>query len=460
MKKITAYCFLLFLFLSLTTKADVRLPAIFGDHMVLQQQTSAKIWGWGNAMEEITLSSSWDEATYTTKTDSYGNWSINLQTPAAGGPYEITIKGNNNLKITDILIGEVWLGSGQSNMEWSANHGFDNAEQEVAGARHREIRFFQVGKRSANAPQLDLEGRWEVCSPESMKRFSAVGYFFARSLQEKLKIPVGIINSSWGGTPAETWINPGIIQKDPALEAAAEKIKPMPWCPEGPGQTYHSMIAPLIPFPLAGVIWYQGETNTANHETYSKMFTALIENWRDEWKRELPFYYVQIAPYKYDTPEAGVLVRDAQRQTLKVPRTGMVVVSDIGNIDDIHPRNKLDVGKRLANLALAKTYGMENIPFSGPLYKGMEVEGKKIRVVFDYADNGLVARGGALTHFEIAGSDGVFVEANARIDKNTVLVSSPKVNTPQAVRFAWSNTAEPNLFNKEGLPASAFRSTD
>jgi len=171
-------------------------------------------------MEEITLSSSWDEATYTTKTDSYGNWSINLQTPAAGGPYEITIKGNNNLKITDILIGEVWLGSGQSNMEWSANHGFDNAEQEVAGARHREIRFFQVGKRSANAPQLDLEGRWEVCSPESMKRFSAVGYFFARSLQEKLKIPVGIINSSWGGTPAETWINPGIIQKDPALEAA------------------------------------------------------------------------------------------------------------------------------------------------------------------------------------------------------------------------------------------------
>jgi len=220
------------------------------------------------------------------------------------------------------------------------------------------------------------------------------------------------------------------------------------------------MIAPLIPFPLAGVIWYQGETNTANHETYSKMFTALIENWRDEWKRELPFYYVQIAPYKYDTPEAGVLVRDAQRQTLKVPRTGMVVVSDIGNIDDIHPRNKLDVGKRLANLALAKTYGMENIPFSGPLYKGMEVEGKKIRVVFDYADNGLVARGGALTHFEIAGSDGVFVEAKARIDKNTVLVSSPKVNTPQAVRFAWSNTAEPNLFNKEGLPASAFRSTD
>lgn len=449
--------FLLSTLFTITGRANVRLPAIFGDHMVLQQQTSAKIWGWGNSMEEISLNSSWDGASYTTKADSYGNWSIMLQTPAAGGPYEITIKGNNTLKITDILIGEVWLGSGQSNMEWSANHGFDNAEQEVASARHPEIRFFQVGKRSATTPQLDLEGHWEVCSPESMKRFSAVGYFFARSLHEELKIPVGIINSSWGGTPAETWINPEIIRNDTALTAAAEKINPMPWCPEGPGQTYNSMIAPLIPFPLAGVIWYQGETNTANHESYSRMFTALIENWRNEWERELPFYYVQIAPYKYDTAKVGVLVREAQLHTLKVPNTGMVVVSDIGNIDDIHPRNKLDVGKRLANLALAKTYGMQGIAFSGPLYKDMEVEGKKIRVIFDHAENGLVARGGALTHFEIAGADGVFVEAKARIDKNTVLVSSPKVKNPQAVRFAWSNTAEPNLFNKEGLPASAFR---
>lgn len=456
-KIIFSYCFLNLLFL-FSLKAEVRLPAIFGDHMVLQQHTSAKIWGWGNPMEEITLSSSWDGASYTAEADSYGNWSINLQTPAAGGPYEISIKGNNTLKIGDILIGEVWLGSGQSNMEWSASHGFDNAEQEVAKASHGEIRFFQVGKRSADSPQLDLEGRWEVCTPESMRQFSAIGYFFARELQETLDIPVGIINSSWGGTPAETWINPMVIRNDPVLEAAAKKIKPMPWCPEGPGQTYNSMIAPIIPYPIAGVIWYQGETNTANPESYSAMFTALIENWRGEWKRDFPFYYVQIAPYKYEVPEVGVLVREAQLQTLKVPRTGMVVISDIGNIEDIHPRNKLDVGKRLANLALAKTYGIEGIAYSGPVYKGLEVEGSSLRVLFDHAGNGLVARSGPLTHFEIAGTDGVFIAARARIDKNSILVSSPRVKSPRAVRFAWSNTAEPNLFNSEGLPASSFRS--
>jgi sialate O-acetylesterase len=190
------------------------------------------------------------------------------------------------------------------------------------------------------------------------------------------------------------------------------------------------------------------------------MFTALIENWRKEWGREFPFYYVQIAPYKYEAPEVGVLVREAQLQTLKVPNTGMVVVSDIGNIDDIHPRNKSDVGKRLANLALAGTYDREGIPYSGPLYTGIEMERRRVRVSFDHAENGLVAKGGALTHFEIAGADGVFVEAKARIDKNTVLVSSGKVKNPKAVRFAWSNTAEPNLFNMEGLPASCFRSAE
>jgi len=453
--------FLSYSLLGLTIlKAEVRLPSIFGDHMVLQQNTRVRIWGWADVMEELTVTSSWDSATYATKGDSYANWHVDLTTPASGGPYEITIKGSNTLVITDVLIGEVWLASGQSNMQWSAAAGIDNAETAIAGANQPEIRLFQVSRRSAGAPQLDLEGHWEVCSPETMKPFSAVGYFFANRLHDALKIPVGVIHSSWGGTPAETWINPALIKGDPELEEASQKIQPMPWCPEKPGATYNSMIAPLIPFPLKGVIWYQGETNTANAMSYRKIFTTLIEDWRNEWQEDFPFYYVQIAPYKYDNQEVGVLVRDAQRQTLSVPGTGMVVVSDIGNLENIHPRNKADVGLRLANWALAKTYGMEEIPYSGPLYSGIEVEGKKIRVRFEHADKGLVARGGSLTEFEVAGADGVFREARARIDGNTVLVWSRSVKEPRAVRYAWKNTTNPNLFNGEGLPASSFRSAE
>lgn len=455
MKKMV-FIFLLSTLFTVALRAEVRLPAIFGDHMVLQQQSTVLLWGWANPMEEITVTSSWDGAVYTTKADNYANWRLTVNTPAAGGPFEITIRGNNIIILGDILIGEVWLASGQSNMQWSANMGIDGAEAHVAAADHPRIRLFQVGHRSADSRQLDLEGQWEVCTPQSMQNFSAVGYFFARRLQEKLNVPVGIINSSWGGTPAETWINPEVIAADAALASAAEKINPMPWCPEAPGQTYHSMIAPLIPFPLAGVIWYQGETNTANAESYTDMFSALIQNWRSEWGQDFPFYFVQIAPYKYETPHVGAQVRDAQRRTLQLPHTGMVVVSDIGNIDDIHPRNKEDVGKRLAGWALAKTYKKEGIPYSGPLYHAMEVEGKKIRLHFDHAENGLVARAGPLTHFELAGADGAFVPAKAKIDGNTVLVSAREIKEPAAVRFAWSNTAEPNLFNKEGLPASTF----
>jgi sialate O-acetylesterase len=255
-------------------------------------------------------------------------------------------------------------------------------------------------------------------------------------------------------------MNPAVIEGNPELAEAALKIGPMPWCPEKPGQTYYSMIAPLIPFPMAGVIWYQGETNTANPHTYTDLFSALINSWRDEWKRQFPFYYVQIAPYRYDEPEVGVLVREAQRKALSVNNTGMVVISDIGNIDDIHPRNKEDVGIRLANLALSGTYGREDLPGSGPLYTKMEVEGSGIRVFFDHAGNGLVAHGKMLSLFEISGADGEFVPARAKIDGNTVMVSSREVKEPVAVRFAWSNTAEPNLFNTDGLPASSFNSTN
>jgi sialate O-acetylesterase len=454
---------LLFVLLSVAIsnvlKAEVRLPAIFGDHMVVQQNATLKIWGWADTGEEVTITTNWGSAPVTAKTDNHANWSLQIETPGAGGPYEITITGSNTLVLHDVLIGEVWLGSGQSNMQWAASYGIDNGEQEVSEANFPEIRFFQVSRRAAESPQLDLEGHWEVCTPESMREFSAVGYFFARRLHRELSIPIGIIHSSWGGTPAETWIPPYQIESDPFLKSAAAMLEEVPWCPTSPGSTYHSMIAPLVPFPLAGVIWYQGEHNTRNHEAYSKMFATLIQSWRAIWDKDFPFYYVQIAPYKYDTPEAGVYVRDAQRRTLKIPKTGMVVISDIGNIEDIHPRNKHDVGLRLANWALSNTYGKEDIPYSGPLYDKMEVEGNKIRVYFNHSREGLVVRGKTLSHFEIAGSDGVFVPAKAKINGASVVVSSREVKEPTAVRFAWSNTAEPNLFNSHGLPASSFIST-
>ena len=256
------------------------------------------------------------------------------------------------------------------------------------------------------------------------------------------------------------WIKPEVISENPELVEAATKIAAAPWCPHLPGKAYHAMVAPLIPFRIAGVLWYQGETNTAAPLAYEQLFPALIESWRNEWGYEFPFYFAQIAPFQYGRPMEGVLLRDAQRKSLTVPNTGMVVLSDIGNTENIHPTNKLDVGKRFANWALSKTYGKEGLPVSGPLFRNMEIEGKKIRLYFDYAENGLQAKGGKLTHFEIAGKDQQFVPATARIEGNTIVVSARQVKEPVAVRFAWSNTAEPRLFNTEGLPASSFRTDE
>lgn len=459
MKKTLTLVALLFFGIITITNANVNLPAIFGDHMVLQQNAEITIWGWASPTEEISLYASWGEDIYETVADNHARWEIKISTPGAGGPYEIAIQGYNRVVLEDVLIGEVWLGSGQSNMEWSANLGIDNAAAEIAAADYPEIRFFQVQKRSATTPQIDLEGEWVVCTPETMDDFSAIGYYFGRALNQTLNVPIGVINSSWGGTPAEAWVNPKAIESNPVLSEAANKIPVMPWCPEAPGSTYNSMIAPLIPFKIAGVIWYQGETNTSNAATYATLFTTLINNWREEWDAEFPVYYVQIAPFKYETPEVGVQIRAAQLACLAVPNTGMVVVSDIGNIDDIHPKNKKDVGIRLANWALAKTYVQKDVDFSGPVYKNIEITGNKIEVHFDYASNGLVAKDGPLTGFEIAGDDMVFVEAKAKISGNSVIVSAKQVKNPQAVRFAWSNIAEPNLFNKAGLPASCFNTS-
>ncbi|GAB3529746.1 sialate O-acetylesterase [Pontibacter brevis] len=435
----------------------VTVPAIFSDHMVLQHKAEVIIWGSGKTGEEITVTGSWDNKPVKAKASNQAKWSVKLNTPAAGGPYTVTIKGYNTIVINDVLIGEVWLASGQSNMEWSAAAGIEGAEQEVPKASYPEIRFFSVAHQTADGPQLDLKGEWVVSAPETMKHFSAVAYFFGRELHQELKVPVGLINSSWGGTPGEVWVSPETIAANPVLKEAAAQQKEVEWGPVQPGKAYNAMIAPLIPYRIAGALWYQGESNTGTPEAYATLLPALIKNWRSGWGCEFPFYFVQIAPYKDYGPYAGALLRDSQRKSLRTPNTGMVVVSDIGNNDDIHPRNKIDVGKRLANLALNKTYGKTERPASGPLFREMKVEGKKVRLFFDYAENGLVSKGKTLPNFEIAGEDQHFVKADARIEGNTVVVQAKSVKKPVAVRYEWSNTVEPNLFNKAGLPASSFR---
>lgn len=451
--------FLCIMTLSSVAIANVSLPAIFGSHMVLQQNAEVPLWGWARATEEVTITTSWDGKTIHTKGDPNAEWKVMLTTPSAGGPYSITIKGYNTIVLEDILIGEVWLCSGQSNMEMSANWGIDNKEEAIKNAHYPNIRFFNVAQRTADAPQINLDGEWQVCTPETMQHTSAVAYFFGRELAENLDVPIGLVHSSWGGSPAEAWMNAKAIEADEALAAEATKIQEMEWAPREPGKAYNAMLAPIIPFRIAGALWYQGETNTYSPAMYAQLLPALIINWRSEWGYDFPFYYVQIAPYKYGRPLEGAVLRDAQRRSMVTPHTGMVVTSDIGNIDDIHPANKLDVGLRLANWALNKTYGKEDRPVSGPLFKHMEKEGKRIRIHFDYAENGLVAKD-KLTHFEIAGADQKYIPAKAKIEGNTVVVWAQQVKEPVAVRFAFTNTSEPNLFNKEGLPASTFRTDE
>lgn len=356
--------------------------------------------------------------------------------------------------LKNVLIGEVWLCSGQSNMEMSAP-GINNAEEEIKNANYPEIRFFTVYSSTSLYPQDHFTGKWSECTPEEMRKFSAIGYFFARKLYKELGVPIGIINSSWGGTPAESWMPEEVIQKDSFLREAAAKQKPVPWGPVEPARIYNSMISPMIPFHITGVLWYQGEANTINAYAYKEMLSGLIKSWRVKWGYDFPFYYAQIAPYKYEKPLEGVEVRDAQRKVLEVPNTGMVVVSDIGDTLNIHPKNKQEPAMRLANIALNRYYKTAKIEDSGPLYKNITIDKNKAIISFEHCE-GLHTRGNKLTYFEIAGEDKVYHPAEAKIKDQQVIVQSKKVKSPVAVRFAWSNTATPNLFNSANLPASCF----
>ena len=463
MKKLfTGLAILNLVILSFIARADIRLPAIIGDHMVLQQNSDCKLWGWSNSNEKITIINSWDTSHVEVRALGDAKWIATIKTPKAGGPFTITLKGYNEVVIKDVLVGEVWDCSGQSNMEMSDSWGKQLYSDELSQANNDSIRLFQIPRLTSEYPQDDTKGQWVVCNPADVKKFSMAGYFFGKKLQETLKVPIGLINASWGGTPAETWTPKDSIMNNPVLKESASHLKPDPNWPVLPSLIYNAEIHPLTNFNIAGVIWYQGEANVGTASTYSQVFTTMINSWRTAWKKDLPFYYVQIAPFEgYGKTNNGSILREQQTKTLAVPNTGMVVVHDlVENIKDIHPRDKKDVGIRLANLALSKTYGIPGLPYQYPMFKEMKIEKGKARISFINADQGLTAKGDTLQGFYIAGADRNFVPATAKISGNTVIVSSKEVKEPVAVRFGFTSASMPNLFNREGLPANMFRTDD
>jgi len=447
--------------------ADVTLPKIFGDHMVLQQERdNVPVWGKADKGEKVTVTLGDAKAETTTGDD--GKWMVRIKTPKASDQaMTLVVEGKNKKEFSDVLVGEVWVCSGQSNMEWSVKAS-DNAEKEAENAKYPQIRMVKVQHNAAAETQDDVNATWVVCSPESVPQFSAAGYYFARKLNQELKVPVGMINTSWGGTICEAWTSRATLENDPEFDQILQRSKEFKaGNPNQASVLYNGMIHPIIPYAIRGAIWYQGESNRSRAAQYAKLFPAMISDWRRLWNQgDFPFYFVQLAPYKYDKnrdPQELPELWEAQTRTLTTSKnTGMAVTTDIANLADIHPKNKQDVGLRLALWALAKDYGRDDLVYSGPLYDAMAVEGNKIRVKFKHAQ-GLMAKSGEPMLLTIAGEDKQFVPAKAQINGETVVVWSDAVAKPVAVRYGWTEWAEPekyNLFNQAGLPASPFRTDD
>jgi sialate O-acetylesterase len=459
------YC-LFFLLASsyMQSNAMITLPSIIGSHMVLQQEATIILWGWCAPQEDVKIKTGWDTITYNVVGNKNAKFSLEVKTPKAGGNYTISFIGwENKIILQDVLIGEVWLCGGQSNMQFSANNGIQQAIDEAPNATNKNIRFFYVNFSASENIQEDLHGHWVVCTPEEMKRFSAVGYFFGKALQQKLNVPIGLINSNWGGTTAEVWTPADLINNDTLLKQSEGKVWSSDiWWPAKAGVCYNAMIAPLTNYHIAGTIWYQGESNSDAAFTYEKLFNTMIAAWRKAWKYNFPFYYVQIAPSAhYSGKYSGALLREAQVKCKTIPNTGMVVISDlITDINNIHPQNKKDVGLRLANYALAQTYQKGGFAYKSPQYNSMNIEKDKIRITFTDSKDGLMSKNGDPVAFLIAGIDKEFLPATVQIDGNTIIVFNQNILQPVAVRFAFDNSSIPNLFSKNGLPVNSFRTDD
>jgi len=468
--------------------ADVKPHPLFVDNVVLQADAEVPVWGLAEPGEAVSVIASNEKlkvAPVTAKAtaDKDGKWTVKLPKQAAGTDYEVKIAGKNEIVLKNVAFGDVWICSGQSNMEWSVNASGE-AEKVKAGAKNPLVRLFTVKKRTAAKPladQTDLThfSTWSECSPETVASFSAVGYHFGNAIQKELKTPIGLIHTSWGGTPAQSWTSAEKLAGVESLKYYAEQTAKAAeqfekdkkaLNPNSPASLYNAMIHPLLPFAIKGAIWYQGESNTGKAFEYRKLFPAMIEDWRAKWGSEFPFYAVQLAPWNAGDPD-GVSyaeLREAQLLTTKtLKNVGLAVITDAGDLFDIHPKDKGTVGQRLAKAALAGTYG-KKIVGSGPLYKSVKFDGEKAIVSFDSIGGGLVVRNGPsgyspnnpVAGFTICGEDKYFYPAKAKIDGETVVVSCEKVAKPIAVRFGWSNYPVVTLFNKEGLPASPFRTDD
>jgi sialate O-acetylesterase len=494
-------------------RAEVKLPSLFSENMVLQAGAIDPVWGTAAPQERVTGTLDSQQASATA--DASGRWKVEIGPLQPGGPFEMTVAGKNTIVIHNVLVGQVWICSGQSNMQFSVapqrgrwETGVDQYKKVVASADYPMVRMFTVEQTVAGKPQANVAGKWEMAGPETVGRFSAVGYFFGLNLLKALHEPIGLIHSSWGGTPAESWTtlptlesnsafadilerwrkeeqaypdeiadyNKGLHDWEQATRKAEAEGKAMPPAPKlprdprsnpwRPASLYDAMIAPLIPYRIEGVFWYQGESNADRAIQYRKLFPAMIQDWRDNWgEGDFPFLFVQLASYQVVHPPANwPLLREAQLMTLSLPKTAMVVTTDIGSASMVHPRNKQEVGRRLALAARAVAYHQKVI-YSGPIYSSMDIEGGKIRLRFTHLGGGLVDRRlfgtpGNLVGFTIAGADHKFVGASARIEGDTVVVESHLVDHPVAVRYGWRDYPICNLYNQAGLPASPFRTDD
>jgi sialate O-acetylesterase len=465
-------------------RADVKPHALFGDGMVVQRDAPLVVWGRADPDEKVQVAATFAsggsnvDKTVSTNADKNGNWKVllgkfEIKTKAGDPPIKGTITlftANNSVTIKDIYVGDVWVCSGQSNMEMKLS-GCNHAKEDIAASTNPNIRLFTVPHKVAEEPQTEVNAKWVECGPDTAANFSAVAYYFGRDLQKAEGIPIGLIHTSWGGTLAEAWTPHAALEANPDLKAMVEK-KPDKWNQNTPSSLYNGMIAPLLPFPIKGAIWYQGESNAGRAYQYRTLFPTMIESWRDSWKLpDLPFYFVQLAPWdsKFDpnvkqpADSAWAELREAQLLTsLKLPHTGMAVTTDTvpaKEAKDIHPKEKEPVGARLALCARALTYG-EMIEYAGPLYDKLTVEGNKAVLSFKHIGKGLEAKGEKLEGFTVAGEDKVFHDAKAEIKGDKVVVTCDQVDKPVAVRYAWTNFPIVNLFNKDGLPASPFRTDD
>lgn len=490
-----ATCYLTWvLMLSVATwaQADVKLPNIFGSHMVLQQGQKNKVWGLAESGEAITVTI--ENQSQQAKAGSDGKWQVALDSIPAGGPYTLTVKGKNEIKFEDVLVGEVWICSGQSNMQWSVDVAND-PDLEKASARFPRLRLITVPNVGTQEPQSDFKGQWQACTPETVGKFSAVGYFFGRQLHQTLDTPVGLINNAWGGSACEAWVRRDLLAADQQYQPLLERWKQMEASFETlstkanltdeeknklesqnglrrlmggnarPANIYNGALKPTIGYGIRGAIWYQGESNAGRAYQYRELFPLMIKNWRDEWGQgDFPFYWVQLADFMAEKSEpadsAWAELREAQTMTMsKLPNTGEAVIIDIGEGKDIHPKNKQDVAKRLARWALAEVYKTPGITCRSPLYKSMEKQGNKVVLTFDHVAGGWRPfdvndpRG-----FAIAGADKKFVSANAKIvDNNKIEVWSDKIAEPASVRYAWADNPVCNMYSAAGLPLTPFR---